>query len=75
MKSMKLYFMDEYMGTITLEDTMLPQYVDLSPVSIRVSNGCEAKFRFEITDVYKGTKYDDTCISGIVVEFEGRQAH
>ena len=74
-KSMKLYFMDEYMGTITLEDTMLPQYVDLSPVSIRVSNGCEAKFRFEITDVYKGTKYDDTCISGIVVEFEGRDAH
>ncbi len=74
-KSMKLYFMDEYMGTITLEDTMLPQYVDLSPVSIRVSNGCEAKFRFEITDVYKGTKYDDTCISGIVVEFEGRRAH
>jgi len=74
-KSMKLYFMDEYMGTITLEDTMLPQYVDLSPVSIRVSNGCEAKFRFEITDVYKGTKYDDTCISGIVVEFEGRYAH
>lgn len=71
-KSMKLYFMDEYMGTITLEDTMLPQYVDLSPVAMKVGNGCEAKFRFEIADVYKGTKYDDTCISGIVVEFEGR---
>lgn len=74
-KSMKLYFMDEYMGTITLEDTMLPQYIDLSPVAMKVGNGCEAKFRFEITEVYKGTKYDDTCISGIVVEFEGRQAH
>ena len=74
-KSMKLYFADEYVGTIMLEDTMLPQYVDLSPVSIRVSNGCKAKFRFEIAEVYKGTKYDDTCISGIVVEFEGRYAH
>ena len=74
-KSMKLYFADEYMGTITLEDTMLPQYVDLSPVAMKVGNGCEAKFRFEITEVYKGTTYDDTCISGIVVEFEGRQAH
>jgi len=71
-KSMKLYFMDEYIGTITLEDTMLPQYIDLSQVAMRVGNGCEAKFLFEITDVYKGTKYDDTCISGIVVEFEGR---
>jgi hypothetical protein len=74
-KSMKLYFMDEYMGTIILEDTMLPQYIDLSPVAMKVGNGCEAKFRFEITEVYKGTKYDDTCISGIVVEFEGRNAH
>ena len=74
-KSMKLYFMDEYMGTIILEDTMLPQYIDLSPVAMKVANGCEAKFRFEITEVYKGTKYDDTCISGIVVEFEGRHAH
>lgn len=74
-KSMKLYFADEYMGTITLEDTMLPQYVDLSPVAMKVGNGCEAKFCFEITEVYKGTKYDDTCISGIVMEFEGRNAH
>lgn len=74
-KSLKLYFFDEYMGTITLEDTMLPQYIDLSPVGMRVGNGCEAKFRFEIAEVYKGTKYDDTCISGVVVEFEGRDAH
>lgn len=71
-KSMKLYFENEYMGTITLEDTMQPQYIDLSPVNITVGNGCEATFRFEITEVYPGTKYDDTCVSGVIVEYEGR---
>ncbi len=71
-KSMKLYFENEYMGTITLEDTMQPQYIDLSPVNMKVGNGCEANFRFEITEVYPGTKYDDTCISGLIVEYEGR---
>ncbi len=71
-KSMKLYFENEYMGTITLEDTMQPQYIDLSPVNMKVGNGCEATFRFEITEVYPGTKYDDTCISGVIIEYEGR---
>ena len=71
-KSMKLYFENEYMGTITLEDTMQPQYIDLSPVNITVGNGCEARFRLEITEVYPGTKYDDTCVSGVIVEYEGR---
>lgn len=74
-KSLKFYFEDEYMGTITLEDTMKPQYIDVSPVKMTVGNGCEAKFRFEIAEVHKGTLYDDTCITGIVLEFDGRYAH
>lgn len=74
-KSLKFYFEDEYMGMIILEDTMKPQYVDVSPVKMTVGNGCEAKFRFEIAEVYKGTLYDDTCITGIVLEFDGRYAH
>lgn len=71
-KSMKLYFENEYMGLITLEDTMQPQYIDLSAVKMQVGNGCEVTFRFEIVEVYPGTKYDDTCISGLIMEFEGR---
>lgn len=71
-KSMKLYFENEYMGTITLKDTMQPQYIDLSDVNMTAGNGCAVNFKFEITEVYPGSKYDDTCISGLVIEYEGR---
>ena len=74
-KSFKLYYEDEYMGLIELEDTMLPQYIDVTPVQMKVGNGFEADFRFEIAEVYKGTKYEDTCITGIVIDFEGKYAH
>ncbi len=74
-KSLKLYFEDEYMGLITLHDTIHPQYIDISPVKMTAGDGCLAKFRFEIAEVYKGTLYDDTCLTGIVIEFDGRGEH
>lgn len=74
-KSLKLYYEDEYMGLITLEDTMKPQYIDVSPVQMKVGNGFNANFRFEIAEVYEGSKYEDTCITGIVIDFEGKYAH
>ncbi len=74
-KSLKLYFEDEYMGLITLHDTIHPQYIDISPVKMTVGDVGLAKFRFEIAEVYKGTLYDDTCLTGIVIEFDGRGAH
>ena len=74
-KSFKLYYEDEYMGLIELEDTMLPQYIDVTPVQMKVGNGFEADFRFEIAEVYEGTKYEDTCITGIVIDFEGKYVH
>ena len=69
-KELKVYFGDAYMGTITLEDCMEPQYIDVSGVNMTVSNGREAVFRFEIADVYHGTKYEDTCLTGIQIEFK-----
>ena len=74
-KSLKLYFEGEYMGLITLEDTMNPQYIDISAVQMRVGNGFDANFKFEIADVYEGSKYDDTCLTGIVIDFNGIYAH
>ncbi len=74
-KSMKLYYEGEYLGDIELEDTIKPQYIDLSPLKIKVGNGFDAHFRFEITDVYKGSKYEDTCLTGIIIDYEGLYAH
>ena len=69
-KELKVYFGDAYMGTISLEDCMEPQYIDVSSVNMTVSNGREAVFRFVIADVYPGTKYEDTCLTGIQIEFK-----
>lgn len=74
-KSLKLYYEDEYMGLITLEDTMNPQFIDVTPVQMKVGNGFDANFRFEIAEVYEGTKYEDTCLTGILIDFEGKYAH
>lgn len=46
---------------VLLLDTAKPQYIDLSDFS----NNEEIKL--EIQSVYKGTKYDDTCIAGIIL--------
>lgn len=69
-KELKVYYGEAYMGTINLEDCMAPQYIDVSGVNMTVSNGREATFRFEIADVYPGTKYEDTCMTGIQIEFK-----
>lgn len=68
-KELKVYYGDAYMGTIHLKDCIEPQYIDVSALNMCVSNGREAVFRFEIADVYPGTKYEDTCITGILLEF------
>ncbi len=74
-KSLKLYYQDEYMGLITLEDTMNPQFIDVRPVQMKVGNGFDANFRFEIAEVYAGSKYEDTCLTGLLIDFEGKYAH
>ncbi len=68
-KELKVYYGETYVGTILLKDCMEPQYIDVSALNMSVGNGREAVFRFEIADVYPGTKYEDTCLTGILIDF------
>lgn len=74
-KVFRVYFEEEYLGELTLLDTRQPQYIDLAPFQLQAANGGEATFRFEIAEVYEGSKYEDTCITGIVIDFAGRIGH
>lgn len=49
-----------YVMSATLADIAIFQKI---PLKKKIKN-----FTIEIVDVYKGTKYDDTCISGILIE-------
>lgn len=42
---------------------------------IQVLNGGMIEVRFEIAEVYPGSVYEDTCLTGLVMEFGGRHAH
>lgn len=66
-KSLKMYFNDEYVCDLELEDTMKPQYISLSGLHLSAQNKEESTFRFEIGDVYPGDKYEDTAITGIEI--------
>lgn len=73
-KKLKMYFNDEYICDLELLDTMKPQYISLSGLHLSANNGENSVFKFEIADVYKGDKYDDTVITGIEIEL-GTWAH
>lgn len=60
---------------LELEDTILPQYYTLPEDDIKVLNGEMIEFEFVIEEVYPGSVYEDTCLTGIVMEFTGRFAH
>lgn len=72
-KTLKMYVNDKFYGYIELEDTINPQYIPLYDIKSHSTE--EMKFKFEIADVYKGLKYDDTCITGIVFGFDGIGEH
>lgn len=74
-KELKMYFNNKYVTTIVLEDIIKQQYIDISKFNLKVQNGEKARFKFEINDIYKGTKYNDTCITGLLIEFSGRTGH
>lgn len=67
-KSLKLYFNEEYIATLELEDSMRPQFISLSGLHLSARDGEESTFRFEIAEVYPGDKYEDTAITGIEIE-------
>lgn len=63
-----MYYNGEFITNIELEDTIKPQYIDISSFGLNAKSGKEAKFKFEIVDVYKGEKYEDTAITAISFE-------
>lgn len=60
---------------LELEDTIRPQYFTLPWEDIMVADGGDITFRFVIEDVYPGKVYEDTCLTGLVMEFTGRRGH
>ncbi|MCH5342278.1 MAG: hypothetical protein J1E01_12510 [Acetatifactor sp.] len=64
-----MYVNDQPYARLELEDTINPQYFTIPQGDIRVANGEEVTFKFVIEEVYPGTVYEDTCITGIVVDF------
>ena len=68
-KTLMMYVYDQPYARLALEDTINPQYFTIPQGDIRVSNGSEVSFKFVIEEVYPGTMYEDTCITGIVVDF------
>ncbi len=70
-----MYVEDKPYAYLELEDTILPQYFRLPPEDIMTGDGEEITFRFVIEDVYPGEVYEDTCLTGLVMEFTGRHGH
>lgn len=74
-KTLKMYYNEKPLCLIGLVDTWQYQRLDLrqffkdSKGSITAKNG--DKMRFEIIEVYEGTKYKDTALSEFVFESPG----
>lgn len=68
-KELRCYFDGRYVDTFTLEDTIEPQYFDLTVYGLHAASGAECVFHFEIDSVYPGEKYADTAITGIELDF------
>lgn len=68
-KTLMMYVYDQPYARLELEDTINPQYFTIPQGDIKAANGSEITFKFVIEDVYPGTTYEDTCITGIVIDF------
>jgi len=68
-KSLKMYKNGEPTAILMLEDTKKMQVFDIGYIPL----GQETKLKFEILDVYKGSKYEDTVITEL--EFNGIGDH
>lgn len=68
-KELKFSFNGKYVDSILLEDTIEPQYFDLTQYHLHTDSGEDSVWRFTIISVYPGDKYEDTALTGIEVEF------
>ena len=74
-RRLNMYVEGKPYASLELADTILPQYFTLPEDDIKVLSGGMIEVRFEIADVYPGSVYEDTCLTGLVMEFSGRHAH
>lgn len=74
-KRLAMYVEGQLYAYLELEDTMFPQYFFLPEGDIVVPNRGMLEVRFEIEEVYPGSRYEDTCLTGLVMEFSGRYSH
>lgn len=74
-KRLNMYLEDKLYACLELADTILPQYFTLPEEDIKVLSGGMIEVRFEIAEVYPGSVYEDTCLTGLIMEFSGRHAH
>lgn len=76
-KKLKLYLNDKLIAILSLADGRGIQTFTFEPYLYQSPKGKEHEdpwaLKFEIADIYKGTKYDDTVISEIY--FDGPHAH
>ena len=71
-KKLKLYVNGKFYGVKNLEDSRTDQVFDIGTFG-RNKNGSELILRFEILEVYKGEKFNDTAITEIY--FDGIDVH
>lgn len=74
-KRLLMYVEGRPYARLELEDTLYPQYFTLPVDTIKAADGVDIHFTFEIEDVYAGTTYEDTCMTGLVIDFMGRRGH
>ena len=77
-KTMDVFINDKPFATLHLKDERSEQRFEFDPIGIgphsgKAREGKTWKLRLVITDVYKGTKYDDTVISELY--FDGIDVH
>ncbi len=69
-KTLLMYMDNKPYAYLELKDTIQPQYFDVwENGRYDLSPSQEINLKFEIVDVYKGTKYDDTAITFLNVDF------
>ncbi len=71
-KKLKVYMNGKPFGVLELKDTRDDQVFELGTLG-RNKNGTDLSLRFEILEVYKGDKYNDTAITEIY--FDGIDTH
>ena len=78
-KTLKVYYNNEPIALLQLEDIIGNQYFKFDPIGYSkrdyeyLKTKPDWKLKFEIIDVYKGLKYDDTAITEIY--FDGIDVH